>query len=122
MQLRLAALDKRLEAHQQAYTLWRKLIGVVYMEDQIHSIVMECQDWWEKNWLYLEVDARVAFPRAYLTAVDHHSLLKSRAQTEDIKHSWEIIMLPGKLLVKGVELPSIAEDESPQMKEPLTGT
>lgn len=116
-QLRLASLEKRLEAHQQAYTLWRKLVGVVHKEDQVNSVIMECQDWWNKNCLYLEADAREAFIHAYLTAGDHHLLVKSHGRAEDVKSSWAIIMLPGKLIVKGVELPPIAEDEPQQGKE-----
>ena len=116
-QLRLAALEKRLDAHQQAYTLWRKLVDVVHKEDQVNSVVMECQDWWNKNCLYLEADARKAFVHAYLTAGDHHSLVKTHAPADDVKNSWAIIMFPGKLLVEGVELPPIAEDEPQQKKE-----
>lgn len=115
-QLRLAALEKRLDAHQQAYTLWRKLVGVVHKEEQVNSVVMECQDWWNKHCLYLEADARKAFVHAYLTAGDHHLLIKAHAQADDVKSSWAIIMLPGKLLVEGVELPTIAEDEAQQEK------
>ncbi len=110
-QLRLAALEKRLNTHQHAYTLWRKLVEVAHRGDQVNPVVMECQDWWNQNCLYLEAAARQAFANACLIAGDHHLLLKSHAPAEDVKNSWAIIMLPGKLLVEGVELPSIAEDE-----------
>lgn len=90
---------------------------MVHKEDQVNSVIMECQEWWNINCLYLEADAREAFIHAYLTAGNHHLLLKSHDRAEDVKSSWAIIMLPGKLIVKGVELPPIAEDEPQQGKE-----
>src|ERR1700730_553321 len=73
-QLRMAAVEKRLEAHQHAYLLWRKLRSNVYSND-INSIVLECQQWWERNCLYLAPAAREAFLQAYFAAADHRSLL-----------------------------------------------
>jgi ABC-type lipoprotein release transport system permease subunit len=60
-QFRLAALDKRLEKHQEAYTLWRELISVIYDEKELLTIIFKCQDWWFKNCLYLQPEARRAF-------------------------------------------------------------
>ncbi len=34
-QLRLAALDRRLQAHQEAYTLWKKLLSKLYKEEEL---------------------------------------------------------------------------------------
>ena len=39
-QLRMAALDKRLQAHQEAFALWRKLTG---RSAQPADVIMECQ-------------------------------------------------------------------------------
>src|SRR2546423_12265243 len=39
-QLRMAALERRLEAHQQAYTLWWKLLGAVHHEERLSDVVM----------------------------------------------------------------------------------
>src|SRR6266478_962676 len=39
--LRLAAVDKRLSAHQDAYDLWRKLL-INSSEDELYSLVREC--------------------------------------------------------------------------------
>src|SRR5262245_13021112 len=69
-QLRMVAVEKRLEAHQQAYTLWRKLRSNAHLEG-INSIVLECQEWWERNCLYLAPAAREAFLQAYFAAYDH---------------------------------------------------
>ncbi len=56
-QLRLAAVDRRLHAHQEAFTLWRKLMAVVH-SDQVIKVVQECQTWWEQNCVYLEPKVR----------------------------------------------------------------
>ena len=69
-QLSIAALDRRLEAHQQAYTLWRKLRSLLY-KDEVGSVVMECQEWWVRNCLYLDAEARQAFSEAYHGAFAH---------------------------------------------------
>jgi len=47
--LKMAALDKRLEAAQQAYTLWLQLRRNVHNKDKNVEIVINCQNWWEKN-------------------------------------------------------------------------
>ena len=67
-QLRLAALDQRLKAHQEAYALWWRLMGVVHDKESIDEVIMECQDWWVNNNLYLEAEARQAFSIAYHSA------------------------------------------------------
>ncbi len=59
-QLRMAALDRRSEAHQEAFALCRKLVSSVHHEN-IGEVVMECQYWWNKNCLYLGPEAREAF-------------------------------------------------------------
>ena len=43
-QLRLAAVEKRMAAHQEAFALWRRLIASAY-DDSLNPVVIECQDW-----------------------------------------------------------------------------
>ena len=59
-QLRLAAVDKRLQVHQEAFTLWRKMLEFAY-DDEVGKVVLEAQAWWEQNCIYLEPEARQAF-------------------------------------------------------------
>ena len=111
-QLRMAALDRRLDVHQQAYTLWVKLVGSVYREDQLGDVVIECQDWWQRHCLYLDGSARQAFRDAYMAASYHHGLVKAREDANALRESWATIMRTGELLVTAVELPSIAGVDS----------
>jgi hypothetical protein len=55
-QLRMAALDRRLQAHQEAYHLWQRLYWASSSSDdeQIMSVATESEQWWEQNCLYLE--------------------------------------------------------------------
>lgn len=68
-QLRLAALDQRLRAHQEAYGLWREINGAVDTT-RIDDVVARCDKWWGENNLYLEPEARAAFLAAFVGARD----------------------------------------------------
>jgi hypothetical protein len=75
-QLRLAAADRRLEAHQNAFTLWRKVFRHCHDDySLLRPIIIECEQWWERNCLYLSPEASSAFDHAYWAAGSHASLL-----------------------------------------------
>ena len=57
-QLRVAALDKRLEVNQEAYGL---VYGMTLEELDPESHRRECDDWWNKNCLYLSEEVRAKF-------------------------------------------------------------
>lgn len=110
-QLRLAAVDRRLAAHQEAFALWRRLIGAAHSEG-VHTLVLECQDWWEKNCLYLGAEARDSFNRAYFAASSHPVLTQTRVDAEEVKANWALLMRAGDDIVAGVQLPSLGNRES----------
>jgi hypothetical protein len=113
-QLRMAALDKRLEAHQKAYALCHKMIHSVYdREILIAPIVYECQDWWVENSLYLTAEAREGVFDACQRVLFHREMLiNGRDQREVfVEENWKAINHTLKILVKGVELPPIAADK-----------
>ena len=119
-QLRLAALDQRLKAHQEAYALWWKLMGVVHDNASIGGVIMECQDWWVRNNLYLGAEVRQAFRLAYHSASTYCQIYTElreadsieRQQREDVlSESWKSVNDAGEAIVKAVELPSLMEEE-----------
>ena len=110
-QLRLVAVDRRLAAHQQAFTLWRRVIGAAHSDD-VHSLVLECQDWWEKNCLYLSAETRDSFNRAYFAASSHRELTRARVGADEVKANWALLMKAGDDIVAGVQLPSLGMRES----------
>lgn len=111
-QLRMAALDKRLQVHQEAYALWRKLLANVYNSDTIGDIVMECQEWWDQNCLYLTSEARVSFRKAYVRALNHDRFVRSKQDVQLIEQNWALIVDAGDKLVAGVALPGLGTLES----------
>jgi hypothetical protein len=119
-QLRLAALTKRLEVHQNAFILWKKIISSVHHES-ISDVVIECQQWWNENCLYLTVNAREAFWKSFNSADMHEGLLEENRRLhnadskKDLTDNWEYIMNAGKVIAAGVTLPPT--DEQLQIEE-----
>ena len=113
--LAVAALDKRLDAHQIAYALWDEIVGAVHSSDHISDVVEKAQEFWKNNCLYLDAKSRHAFRDCYFFALNHRELLKGDRNDETkrlIKESWDTIMLPGTALAEGISLPSLGGDES----------
>lgn len=109
--LRLAAADKRLAAHQEAFTLWRRLMSAAHTEET-QALVLECQDWWNKNCLFLSSRARDAFNGAYFAASSHRMLLQSRSDAATVTENWNYILKAGEEIVAGADLPSLGNREA----------
>ena len=107
-QLKLAALDKRLDKHQEAFTLWRNLLFSLRDEDKIGTAIEEAQRWWDKHCLYLSDDARSAFHTAIFLAVDFRKLPRT---DPNIKEWFQKINEAGKKIVEAVNLPPLNESE-----------
>ncbi|MFZ5503577.1 MAG: hypothetical protein ACOY3V_08655 [Pseudomonadota bacterium] len=110
-QLRMAALDRRLQAHQEAFELWRELLGAAHT-DGIGKVVLKCQSWWEKNCLYLEPKVREAFVAAYSSAHTHQALIQGRADSKDVQESWDNIVRFPNTIFEAIQLPPLTEIES----------
>jgi len=103
-QFRLAALDKRLEKHQEAFTLWHELFSLVHNKEERTDKVLECQDWWFKNCLYLDPKARSAFRDAFISAWEYDG-----KDEEMRKHAWPKISGAGDIIAAAVDLPAIGD-------------
>ena len=101
---RLAALDKRLEKHQEAFTLWRQLFSLVHNEKGRTDKVLECQDWWFKNCLYLDPKARTAFRDAFQLAWEYNGRDELMR-----KEAWPKIVGAGDVIASSVDLPAIGD-------------
>lgn len=115
-QLRLAAIDRRLEAHQEAFTLWRELLAHTHTEE-VGKAVIKCQDWWEKNCLYLEPNVREAFSDAYSAAHTHNALLQGRSNVELVKENWERITKAGQIILEAAQLPGFTTVEKKELAD-----
>jgi len=109
-QLRLAAVDRRLQAHQEAFVLWRDLVRVVHKEG-VGKAVVDCELWWERNCLYLEPEVRESFVRAYSAANIHRSLLGDRSDAEGVQANWREVMQFPDVLFRATRLPTLSELE-----------
>lgn len=120
-EMRLADIARRLEAHQQAYTLWRRLLSSMH-SGTLLSVVVECQSWWETHCLYLDEEAREAFLAAYHAAAGHKQLLegtdRSAENVRNIRENMERVSGAGEVIVRGAALPSLAEREHEQVPAP----
>lgn len=123
-QLRLAALDQRLKAHQQAYALLQELqdargestknSGVVSHE--IENVIAKCWQWWSNNCLYLEENARGKFFMACCSVPRYPTLrarLKdcpSRENEDAVENNMRTLTDAFDSIIKAVELPRIREE------------
>ena len=110
-QFRLAALEKRLAVHQEAFSLWTELFWNL-REDKLGDIVLKSQDWWYKNCLYLDSKSRNAFKKALNLSVNFKHISDSKL----IEKQFREIEQVGELLVAGVELPSIGKNEGKRVE------
>ncbi len=115
-QLRLAAIDRRLAAHQEAFALWRELLSATHTTE-IGKQVIKCQSWWDGNCLYLEPTAREAFSLAYAAANMHGSLLQSHADAQSVKENWSKIMAAGSAILQAAQLPGFTFAEQQELKD-----
>ena len=107
--LRTAAVEKRLDKCQEAYTLWTELFWNIHDSATLPQIVVKCQEWWIKNNLYLGSEARAAFKKAYILANTFQML--PREQTDERERMFRDIEATGGAIVNSAELPSLGEEE-----------
>lgn len=106
-QIVTATWPRRVEAHQAAFALWWRLTGLVFKTDELGPVVMEAQDWWAANCLYLSEQARTDFKRMLGLASNHAMLAESYRGTGDesgtraVKENWKEIMAVGPILAEG---------------------
>ena len=107
-QLRLAALERKLDVHQEAYALWSKLLGSMH-GDEAWNVGIECQRWWTEHNLFLAPAAREAFRDAYI-AVTHMVQLKGVQEPESVQE-WRrhmaVVRSAGNIIAAAVALPPI---------------
>ncbi|WP_105175254.1 hypothetical protein [Pseudoalteromonas sp. T1lg122] len=109
-QLKMIIPEKRMQAHQEAFELWRKIISNLH-SDKVSEVVLECQSWYNKNCLYLASDARKAFSLSYGALAIHNDLLQNRSNIDHIKKNYIEIMSAGEVIVAGVDLPPLRADK-----------
>lgn len=114
LQWSLAALDKRLAVHQEAYSEWKKIMRAVCGGEDIFNTVLEAEKWWNNNCLYLDPVSRQAFRECVLCVFKSQECLE-KTQYKDFmkrnKETWNQIMRPGQTIPEGVALGHFEEKE-----------
>ncbi|MBT2299258.1 hypothetical protein J7E70_02160 [Variovorax paradoxus] len=111
--MRSAALEKRLDKHQEAWTHWDNLRRAVGTRDEgaIRTERLKCDDWYSKNCLYLGPQARVAFWRSIIYAQAHFEAMQGRMPAERVIEWSQLIAAAGSVISRGVALPGFTEEE-----------
>ena len=116
--LRFAAIDRRLQAHQEAFCLWRRLLEAISDDAGRGKLVLECQDWYRKNCLYLEKDAREAFSIAYSSAGILSQFQDTRSNDSVVSLRKDILNA-GKVIAETVSLPGLTVVEEKAAEKEL---
>jgi hypothetical protein len=112
--LRMAALDKRLQAHQEAFSLWRELFFSLNTTE-VREVVVRCQVWWNKNCLYLEPEARAAFNTCIFNAANHDAFKKMGNAALEAQN-FDGILRAADVILTSVQLPGLSAKEAEQLK------
>jgi hypothetical protein len=108
-QLRLAALERKLDAHQGAFTHWWELQGKVHgNRDEAWSAVRACQDFWVRHNVFLTPEARQAFYDAYFAAQNLIHLRDEPKDAESLRllREWSAtVAKAGNVIAQAVALP-----------------
>lgn len=109
--LRITALDKRLQAHQEAYSLWYELIWASGGKDdqRLDELTREAEKWWRDNCLYLDELVRVEFGKCIHRASTRQQQLKAHADSEELERLYQRMLDVGSLIEESVGLPPIGD-------------
>ncbi len=130
--LKLVAIEKRLEAHQQALKLWYDLKTVIHFPDGDQNksdILNSARNFWYSNSLYLEKQTRQKFQDAFWIVSNYKMWLEMRREYDDPKEKekhtkfytdqWNEFHKLFEIIQKEVELEPIKpeEDKTPEGEE-----
>ncbi|MCE5270582.1 hypothetical protein LLH00_04790 [bacterium] len=119
-QLAMAALDRRLAVHQQAYIKWMEIIESYRDKEKVYKVVKNANAWWRQNCLYLDAQSRIAFKKCIGAAELYPELNVGPDDPEKrkkIKECNETIWETGRIIVQGVALPNLEDETGLKEKE-----
>ncbi len=110
---KLAALDKRMDKHQEVYSLWIEFYHNFH-SPQATEVAERCEEWWFKNCLYLEEKPRASFKKALFHAGSY------QGYSDEMKRKfWPTIENVGREITEAVDLAFLAEGmETKRIQEP----
>jgi hypothetical protein len=108
-QFRLAALEKRLAVHQEAFKIWNELRWSLDKGGKLGEVIFKGHEWWTENCLYLDPKSRQSFRSSLVRA--RNFLDPTELAASERTRLAAAIEKTGELIVKGVGLPTIGEYE-----------
>jgi len=107
-QLSLAAIDRRLQAHQEAFAKCHDLRELAHDRSPEYIERMNgLRQWWLENCLYLAPDAAKAFNQARGAVIAYRALLDARVGTQKLEENWRIVLQAADVIAAAVQLPGI---------------
>lgn len=108
-QLRLIAAEKRLHAHQDAYTKCIQIYDAVWMGDKdgLVNAVQQLEIWYPKNCVFLSPKSRQAIRDHARAAYIQGGLLTRGLSTEELVNAHTHMQDAVNVILSEVELPSI---------------
>ena len=106
----MAALDSKLKAHQEAYELACYLPSAAHKSENDNSHIQKCEEWYRKNCLYLESEARLAFFSAIRTSADYYLYLsewKNTGDPKELQMKWSQIVEVKSIIETNVTKPLV---------------
>lgn len=107
---KLAALDKRLLKHQEAFTLWIKFFHSFH-SNKASEVALECENWWFENCLFLEQKPRASFKKGLFHAGKYQGYPREMQEEvwptiegviRDITEAVDLAFLPDEMEVKRI--------------------
>ena len=112
----MAALEKRLDVHQEAYYQWNKMLDLRFEENtERRNFLFECQEWYYNNCLFLDSKSRLEFKKCLNNIFNYkmywHMWKESTKKTKEydaanmtLKNTWAQILKTGEIIAKGIDL------------------
>lgn len=108
-QLKMACIDKRLTAHQEAFSWWAELLRAT--DNDFLQVHMKCSQWWNNNCLYLDFTIQRDFLNAITQAKIHHQLVRAKGSELQIQTAWAKFEKFPESLFAAIQLPPLTKDE-----------
>jgi len=107
-QLRLAAIDKRLQVHQEAYAYWIKIIRAMGDRETLGDLLKQAYEWWDNNCLYFSSpDLATDFRRTITEAGGYETMRRGGASATLLEDIYKQLMATGEKIQSAVGLPAI---------------
>jgi hypothetical protein len=115
-QLRMAAIDKRLQAHQEAFSLWSEMMKELNSEafPELHT---KCSKWWNSNCLYLEPEVKTEFLNFITNANIRYNLITKKVGYEQAYELYEKLEDLPITIFSAIKFPAISTSEMKAIKD-----